>query len=144
MKRILILSASLLLLFTVWYYWSHPLKTSVIINNYRFYVELALTDSEKERGLGFRDSLALNQGMLFVWDHKEIFPFWMKGMRFPIDIIWIADTTIVDITHSAPVVTNGRYVTYPPQVPVNKVLEINAGLAQQYGISEGDTITIVH
>lgn len=142
MKRLILILVALVAGFSLWYYRLHPLQTRVDLGNQTYYVDLAITAAEKSRGLANRDSLAPNRGMLFVWDHKEIFPFWMKGMRFPIDIIWIDDDTIVDITHNAPIVTDLPYPIYHPQVPVNKVLEINAGLSAQLEIAVGDKISI--
>ena len=98
MKKLIVITAIFAIgIFSLWYYTRHPLQTTVSIRNKTFVVDVAVTAKEKELGLGNRDSLAADHGMLFIYDHKEVFPFWMKNMRFPIDIIWIDDQTIVDI-----------------------------------------------
>ncbi len=136
----------LVLLFAFWYYSKNPLITKVSIRDQIFLVDVAVTPLEKQRGLGGRDRLAEKHGMLFPYDHKEIFPFWMRGMRFPIDIIWIADKTVVDITHNAPVASDPENTailpTYKPKTPVDTILEINAGEAVKYGIQIGDAVRI--
>lgn len=145
MKRaVIFVVITLLGFFFLWFYTKHPLQTTVTIRNTIFTVDVAVTGKEKEVGLGNRDSLALDRGMLFAYDHKERYPFWMKGMRFSIDIIWIDDRTIVDITKNVQPSTAPieQLPIYHPIVPVDKVLEVNAGLADQYGISIGDTVGI--
>lgn len=141
MKRIISVGVLTIFLSTVWYYLYHPLHSTVTINDHTFSVDMAVTPQEKEKGLGYRNSLPTDHGMLFVWDHKEVFPFWMKGMRFPIDIIWIDQTTIVDISTNIPIPTGSYYPIYHPRTPVDKVLEVNAGLTASYVIQIGDTVS---
>lgn len=138
---VLLLTAGL---FSLLYYTNHPLVTTVAIRNTTFTVDVAVTGKEKEVGLGGRDTLAPDRGMLFVYDHKERYPFWMRNMKFPIDIIWIADTTIVDITKNVPISDKPveQLPIYHPVVPVDKVLEITAGLSETYGFVVGDTVKI--
>jgi uncharacterized membrane protein (UPF0127 family) len=125
------------------FYLHHPLNTRIQIQNQIFTVELAVTQLEKERGLGYRDSLDEHLGMLFPYDHSERYSFWMKGMRFPIDIIWINDNKIVDISKNVPVSTNSILFTYAPKEPVNQVLELNAGVSNRYNFQIGDSVTIL-
>lgn len=132
-----------LILFLGLYYRAHPLVTQLEIHGHTFTVELAVTPEEKTKGLGYRDSLAEDTGMLFVYDHPEQYGFWMKGMRFPIDILWISDKTIVDITKNVPVATDDFLPTYTPKLPVNQIFEINAGQSDGLGIQIGDTVKIL-
>ncbi len=144
MKKILFPAIVVLLLVTTFYYLRNPLQTTVKIRNTTFIVDVAVTAKEKELGLGNRNSLAYDHGMLFVYDHKELFPFWMKNMRFPIDILWIEDKIIVDITKNVPIPENStkKLPVYHPIVPVDTVLEVNAGITDRFNISVGDRIDI--
>ena len=112
----------------------------IVINNKVFKIELAQDASQQARGLSGRLNLAENRGMLFVMANKSRPSFWMKDMFFPLDIIWISNDKVVDITNNAPIVTDDYYITYAPKEPVDYVLEINAGLAEKYGIKIGDTV----
>ncbi len=143
MKKALIFFAALLLIFTIWYYWRNPLGTRIKIHDHVFTVEIAATAQEKEQGLGYRDSLAPDHGMLFPYDHKDQYQFWMKGMRFPLDFVWIDGKRIVDITISVPVATNEPLPVYRPKAPVDKILELNAGTVEKVGIAIGDTVEIL-
>ena len=142
MKKIFILAAVVLCLFTIWFYVRHPLVTKVEIRGHIFTVDLAITPQEKERGLGGRDSLDPDNGLLFPYDHTEQYSFWMKDMRFPIDIIWIRDNQIIDISRNVPIESGTQLRVYQPKEPVNKVLEINAGISDANGFQAGDLVTI--
>lgn len=143
MKKFIIAATLALAAFTAWYYFKNPLGVKVIIHGHTIPVEVAVTPQEKSKGLGERDSLATNDGMLFPFDKPARYQFWMKGMRFALDFIWIDGTTVADITENVPP-PNGEVnlPVYQPKVPVDKVLEVNAGLVKQYGIQIGDTVKI--
>ena len=142
MKKILIIIGILLVAFSVWHYTRDPLGVKLTIGSHQFTVELAVTEAEKEKGLGYRDSLGASAGMLFVYDHPEVYQYWMKGMRFPLDFIWINGKTIVDLTKNVPVSSDGTYAVYQPKTPADKVLEVNAGTVDADGIRRGDSVKI--
>ena len=78
--------------------------------------------------------------MLFVFKEEGYYPFWMKDMKFPLDIIWINDSKVIDITYGAQ--TEGSTPTniYRPNNPVKYVLEVNAGFALENNIRIGDPV----
>jgi uncharacterized protein len=95
-------------------------------------IEISDESHEREQGLSGRTTLPDDYGMLFIFPRAELHGFWMKDMRIPIDIIWLAsDHTIVGITHN---VSPDSYpaVIYPPS-PVPYVLEVRSGLAHERG-----------
>ncbi|PKB66065.1 MAG: hypothetical protein BZY81_08305 [SAR202 cluster bacterium Io17-Chloro-G4] len=107
-----------------------------------FPVELALTSDEQILGLSGRPVLAADTGMLFVYEGQSKYSFWMPDMRFPLDIVWIgSDCTVADVTLNAlppePGQANQDLPLYFPKSPVQYVLEINAGEAEEKGIKEG-------
>ena len=142
-KKLFIVCGILLLIVLILYYMKHPLLTRIQVGQTIFTVELAITDAQKEKGLGYRDSLAPNHGMLFPYDHPEKYSFWMKGMRFPIDILWIRDSKIIDISKNVPIATSSVLPIYSPQEPANQVLEVNAGVSDKDGIKIGDLAIIL-
>ncbi len=97
---------------------------------------IATSSAAQNQGLGDRDSLPLSQGMIFVFSKKGSYGFWMRDMRFALDIVWIgADKKVIGVSpHVSP-------LSYPdlllPPSPVLYVLEINAGQAKRYGIIVG-------
>ncbi len=140
-KKILIACIGFILLFSFWFYTKHPLSAKVTINKTEFIVDLAITQKEKSTGLSFRKPLQPRRGMLFVYEHKDIYPFWMKDMNFPLDFIWIDGAVIVDITKNVSPADAMDMHVVKPNVPVNKILEINAGEADAFNIQIGDTVT---
>ncbi len=108
--------------------------------------EVARTPEQQHLGLGDRDSLAADHGMLFVFSNTDRYQFWMKGMRFALDFIWIGDDgTIREVTANAPAqpgVPDSELQLYQPQQPVRYVLEVNAGFAAQHNVSAGDTVDL--
>jgi uncharacterized membrane protein (UPF0127 family) len=105
--------------------------------------ELVDTDAEQHLGLAGRDGLAEGHGMLFVSKQEERTGMWMKGMRFPIDILWFnSDYRLVSAARN---VEPGSYPeTYWPDEPAQYVLEVRAGFVTQNNIARGDRITVNH
>ena len=116
----------------------------VEIRGVRVAVEEVITAAEQARGLGHRDSLAWDTGMLFLYDDAQFRGFWMKGMRFDIDIVWILRGRIADISHRVPSVESpeGPWPSYRPNSLVDQVLEVPAGYASSHGWQVGDRIEI--
>ena len=138
MKKIIYVFVVSLILFTCYYYVRHPIGERVSINGHTIFVELAVTEADKEKGLGYRNSLAADHGMLFVYNHPERYGFWMKGMRFPLDFIWINGNKVADLTKN---VSTGA-PAFAPFVPADKVLEVNAGVIDRFGINIGDLVNL--
>lgn len=108
-----------------------------------FYLDVAASSSAREIGLSNTDTLPEDRGMLFLYDQPDYYQFWMKGMTFPIDIVFIRESTVVFIASSVPPpIGDSELPRYGPDEPVDKVLEINAGLCDKYGIQAGDAVEI--
>lgn len=142
MRPWIIVIALVLVAAIVFYYRSHPLTAKVRIAGHLFAVDVAVTSIEKMKGLGGRVSMPDNYGMLFVYDHKEGFNFWMRGMQFPLDFIWIDGKKVADITTDVPPPKSvlDMPVIVKPKTEVDKVLELNAGTAQKLGVKIGDVV----
>jgi uncharacterized protein len=113
------------------------------IGEHTFNVSVARTPEELQKGLSERGSLPQDQGMLFLFDQPGDHAFWMKGMQFPIDIIFINNDTIVSIAKNAQPVEEGNEnpPLYTSGAQADKVLEINAGLSDKYEFKVGDKVT---
>ncbi len=123
---------------------SNSPKSTVKINNRTFNVEVMDTPEKQQQGLSGKESLPQNQGMLFVFDDKAYHYFWMKNMKFPIDIIFIEDDKIVSIVKNAPPAKpeEENPPLYKSGGPINRVLEINSGLTDKYKFKAGDKVEI--
>ena len=120
-------------------------KSQVKINEQIIIADVVSDEKDVRKGLSGRDWLGINEGMLFIFPEAGTYPFWMKGVNFPIDIIWISGDVIVGIQqHVIPqkdVPDSELRIYYPPE-PVNKVLEMKAGRAQLMFLIPGDKIEV--
>lgn len=120
----------------------------ISVKNLKVKAKIASTAEERKIGLANKDSIPVDEGMLFVFESKSKYSIWMKNMRFPIDIIWIDDLPsgekkIVDMKESVPPQPklSDKYLTiYKPHEDAKYILEINAGLARSNDVQVGDTI----
>jgi len=124
------------------YFATSSRSSSVSIKDTTFNIDIAKTEEEKSRGLGDIKRIPDNQGMLFVFDRPGQHGFWMWGMEFPLDIIFINGDRVVGVYENLPVLDPDE--SNPPiwgkQLVSDRVLEINAGLAKKYDIKVGDKV----
>ena len=106
-----------------------------------FLVEMIRDMQGLGKGLSQRQSMQEDHGMLFVLDGSQEHAFWMKGMMFPLDIIFTdGNMQIIEILENLqPCEQCPLY--FPEGLPAF-ALEINAGLSKKLGISVGDTLVI--
>ncbi len=114
----------------------------VKIGDASFEVEIADNPIAQAKGLSGRESMAENKGMLFLFGDSGARSFWMQGMKFPLDIIWINGDEIAGISENLPPAGFGDVEIYRSPENADKVLEINAGLAAKYGIKIGAKIVL--
>lgn len=102
----------------------------------RLDIEIADTEYETQTGLMYRDGMETNQGMLFVFEEPAYHSFYMKNTKFSIDIIFIdSDLRIASFKENTkPLDETGLN----SEVPVQYVLEVNAGLSEQWQLEIGD------
>lgn len=122
-------------------------KTKIYVGETEILVEIANTARKRQKGLSKRESLAEREGMLFVFAQEDVQPpFWMKEMEFAIDIIWIDDDKVVQIDENVPApesdTPDSELKFYPPNQPIDYVLEVKAGFADQNDIKVGDDINL--
>lgn len=109
------------------------------IKGHKFQLLIAKSDKDKQIGLSKYNNLAKDKGMVFIFDNEGLYSFWMKDMKFPIDILFIKGDKIVTIQQNVPI---NNLTIYSPTQNVDKVLEINANLSREYGINVGDSVTL--
>lgn len=111
------------------------------VNGNEVRVSTASTPAERQQGLSGRSGLAPDEGMLFIFETEGDYAFWMKDMRFSIDILWIDSTG--KIVYIAPSVSPDTYPTaFDPHQNAKYVLELPAGYTVAHHVKVGDTIQI--
>ena len=154
MKNYLVSFFALVILFLLGYhFW-----TAVNFDNIKYVkiagqsikVDLALTSEEQRQGLSGRSGLQRDEGMLFVFDRPGKYPFWMKDMNFPIDIIWFApskggdseDLKVVYIKKNA--LPESYPENFSPPENAKYVLEVLAGFSEKNNLKEGDSVLFTY
>jgi uncharacterized protein len=107
-------------------------------------VEVMGDPRDMARGMMFRDSLAPDRGMLFVYGKAGKYPHWMYQVRIPLDMIWLdKDRRIVEIVAQIPPCTSTSAKECPPvggHETAITVLELASGMAEKYGLKTGNIL----
>lgn len=120
-----------------------PQESSIRIGNSTIEVETVNTRESRERGLSGRPNLEPNHGMLFVYEQPSLSCFWMKNMRFNIDILWFSEHR--RLVHVEQNVSPSSYPNnYCTPNPAKYVLEVSAGTSIQIGAYQNQTFEFVN
>ena len=109
----------------------------LLVNNVMVQAEVVATPDKLYLGLGGRNRLAPRSGMLFMMPRFEVQEFCMRGMRIPIDIIWIAGNQIIGFQEYLSPKDTGCFMS---PAPANLVLEVPAGFVKSSGLKVGDRV----
>ena len=122
-----------------------PERVRVQVGDAVVQAEVADDPSERAQGLSGRPPLGRDEGMLFLLPDDQP-TFWMKGMRFGLDIVWIRGRRVVDVTDRIPAPRSGtpdsRLKTYSPSRAANNALEVRAGWAARNRVGVGDLVRV--
>ncbi|HXH08059.1 MAG TPA: DUF192 domain-containing protein [Vicinamibacterales bacterium] len=134
--------------------WASPRGEVVFPDRTRVRVEIADTEAKRARGLMFRERLAEQEGMIFLFEKPGFYPFWMQNCLIPLDIIWLdAGGRIVSIAESLPPCRLpgcdppcGSYEcpTYAPAAGTEAiyVVEVAAGFVKRHKVKTGDRLEL--
>jgi uncharacterized membrane protein (UPF0127 family) len=104
-------------------------------------VEVAADDPTREQGLMFRDRMAEDRGMIFLFPASGVYPFWMKNTIIALDMIWIDDARrVVSVAHDVPPCKADPCPSYPPAGAARYVLETAAGVAKKHRVETGSAL----
>lgn len=100
-----------------------------------FLIEMAETEEQHNYGLMFRDTLPVDEGMLFVFDPPRKVGLWMKNTRIPLDVIFIGEAgRVLSVAPDQKPFSLRRIESHES---VGAVLELNTGTAARQGITQG-------
>jgi uncharacterized protein len=136
MKRNLVILAALGLVFCAG---GEPAKDEFVKvhlpDGFAVTAELAVTDDDRQQGLMYREKMEENQAMLFVFEGEDIHAFWMKNMRFAIDILWLdAQKRVVHLEAGVPPCAADPCPSYVPKAAATYVLELKSGAAERHAL----------
>lgn len=145
-NKLFLLLGFVLLIVAGWWFWqnsrsAHSGFTQLQLGNQTLQVELAVTSAQHQQGLSGRSEIG-SDGLLFIFPEPTIPSFWMKEMQFDLDMIWIRDGQVVDITQNVPAPDPNTPLSqlpmYRPNTEVTAILEVPAGFVEQHGIEIGE------
>jgi len=111
---------------------------TLIVSGHAALVEVASDNPARVQGLMFRQGLAPDSGMLFVFEDEQPRSFWMHNTYIPLSIAFIDSGGIItDVLEMAPLDTTVRY---PSSRPARYAIEMNSGWFAARGITAGDTV----
>ncbi len=120
-----------------------PAEPMVELKGERFSVELATSPKEQALGLMFRDHMADDHGMLFIFPGSATRSFWMKNTRIPLDIFYFDENLkLVSVSQDTPPCRVTQCRSFPSKGPSKYVLELNAGKAADLGVKPGDELQL--
>lgn len=122
-------------------------KVNIKIGEQYIVAEMAKTEADRQKGLGGRTSIGLNEGMYFMFDEPGVYSFWMKDMKFPIDLVWISNGKIVGFEENMqppadPNAPDSQLKSYLPLELVDRVLELHAGRVALFKATVGDSVLV--
>jgi len=104
-------------------------------------IEYATTPEARERGLGGRNEISGDHGMLFAFPKDDLHGFWMKDTLVPLDIFWL-DSKGQVVYIAADVATSSYPNVFYPTALARYVLETAAGFARAHGIATGTPLLL--
>lgn len=104
------------------------------------FAEVARTPDERAQGLMYREELAEDAGMLFIFPEAAVRGFWMQNTYLPLDIAFLDPSfRVVDIQQMEPLTTD----QHTARAPFMYALEVNQGWFEAHGIGVGAEAEIV-
>ena len=104
-------------------------------------LEVSDNPLERQIGLSFRESLAIDAGMLFVFEKPDKHGIWMKDMNFPLDIIWL-DENFKVVNFKKDVSPDTFPTAFTPSSPALYVIETNTGFVDRFSIKIGEILDV--
>lgn len=145
MRRIFILLIAICFLILISFFQQLHKGNNVIINGISFKAEFANSTESKRIGLSKYKKIDDNFVMVFPFEESGKPVFWMKGMHFPIDIIFVNENRITQIYSDVknPEKENSPLPLYIPDSISDMVIEASAGTAKKYNFKKGNKIEII-
>lgn len=108
-------------------------EATAVLHGREYRLEVADTDAKRSLGLGYRDSLCATCGMVFVFPQNTQAVFWMKGMRFNLDFLWLQNGRVVQKNEDVPFQSTELFRAGEP---IDAVIELPSGAAHDVDVGE--------
>lgn len=119
-----------------------PVTAKVVVQGKILELEVARTAEQISSGLMFREELPADRGMLFIYEPARVVRFWMRNVLSPLDMIFLREGEIIHIARSVPPCRGVICPAYGPDAPVDQVIELRGGGAEELGLAVGDSLRV--
>ena len=117
---------------------------TVAFRQHAFMAEVAATEPEKAKGLMYRQSLAKDRCMFFVYGEDGYHAIWMKNCLIALDVVWVdAEGKVLEAVEHVPPCSPMRgddCPTYGGTVPSRHFIEFAPGTLRRIGLKKGDRL----
>ena len=117
------------------------MQKKIIIGDSKLMVAVADTPEKEQKGLMGITNMPEDVGMLFSFPNKDFQDFWNRDTLLNLDLIWVADGTVVGVSNLPNEPKNGTITVRSPK-PVSNVIEVNSGWAGRHSIHVGSTVVL--
>lgn len=125
---------------------SEATTQKAVLGGRTFHLELALTEDARYRGLGGRDRIADDGGMLFVMPETKIHGFVMRDCLVDIDILFLDGTgrivSMAEMKVEPPDTQEWQRKIYISEWPAQFVIELRGGMIRELGLRNGQKIDL--
>jgi len=125
---------------------------TITINDQVFFLEIANTDAKRQLGLGGREQIEDDGGMIFVFSRPRVLEFVMRDCLVPIDIAFLDQFGTVVATHEMPIepqdegesrsAYESRLARYSSSAAAMFALEFKSGKLRELGLERGDKVEL--
>ncbi len=115
-------------------------RISLALGDGVFKTRIAQTPEQRDRGLSGVGHLGPSEAMLFLFDSSDKWAIWMKGVKIPLDIVWLdqAQKVVYIVKGASP---DDFPKSYVPNDPALYVLELPLGAVDAKNIRIGSKAT---
>ena len=116
-----------------------PATYEIEVGDATFEVEVVADPDSRARGLMYRDEMAPDAGMLFMFPESAPRSFWMRNTLIPLSIAYIDSRLVVREIHD---MTPHDLTPVVSSTAAQYALEVNQGAFERLGVRVGDVITL--
>ena len=117
---------------------------TVVFRHQTFLAEVASEPQETAKGLMYRNHLAKDRCMFFVFREDGYHPIWMKNCLISLDVAWVSSkgqvTETAELVPPCSPMRGDDCPNYGGTVPARYFIEFPAGTFKRLGLKKGDRL----
>lgn len=103
-------------------------------------LEIANTQAKQQKGLMYREHLAPDYGMIFLFEPREDIAMWMKNTYIPLDMLFLDEASKIVFIYENATPMSTKVIAPQKKQKIATVIELNAGQVQKHHIQIGQFV----